>query len=101
MGSQDTSSIASPISSPQHFALSFFNDADGIRTGTKQTVWEITPTVAYQIYPGLTFRVEYRHDESSKRFFEGKGLRNPLPDGPTTRLFSGQDTVAGELLYSF
>jgi hypothetical protein len=79
----------------------FFNDADGVRTGTKQTVWEITPTIAYQIYPGLTFRVEYRHDESSKRFFEGKGLRNPLPDGPTTRLFSGQDTVAGELLYSF
>ena len=79
----------------------FFDDLDGVRTGVKQTLWEITPTIAYQIYPGLTFRAEYRHDESSKRFFEGKGLRNPLPDGPTTRLFSGQDTVAGELVYSF
>lgn len=79
----------------------FFNDADGVRTGLKQTVWEITPTLAYQIYPGLTLRAEYRHDESSKRFFEGRALRNPLSDGPTTHFFSGQDTVAGEILYSF
>jgi Putative beta-barrel porin-2, OmpL-like. bbp2 len=73
----------------------FFNDADGVRTGVKQTVWELTPTVAYQFLPGLTFRAEFRHDESSKKFFEG----HAIPLG--TRLFSGQDTVAWEVLYSF
>ena len=79
----------------------FFNDSDGVRTGRKQTLWEITPTIAYQICPGLTLRAEYRHDESNKRFFEGRAIRDPFADGPTTRLFSGQDTVAGELVYSF
>jgi len=79
----------------------FFDDADGVRTGLKQTVWEITPTLAFQIYPGLTLRAEYRHDESSKRFFEGRALRNPLAGGPTTHFFSGQDTFAGEILYAF
>ena len=69
----------------------FFNDADGVRTGKKQTVWEVTPTIAYQIYPGLTLRGEYRHDESSKRFFERRA----------TRLLPGQDTFAAEILYSF
>jgi hypothetical protein len=69
----------------------FFNDADGVRTGKKQTVWGVTPTIAYQIYPGLTLRGEYRHDESSKRFFERRA----------TRLLPGQDTFAAEILYSF
>jgi hypothetical protein len=69
----------------------FFNDADGVRTGLKQTVWEVTPTLAYQIYPGLTMRAEYRHDESSKKFFENR----------RGGLLSGQDVVAAELIYAF
>jgi hypothetical protein len=73
----------------------FFNDADGIRTGLKQTVWEITPTLTYQIYPGVTLRAEYRHDESSKKFFEGRATATG------TRLFSGQDVVAAEVIYAF
>jgi len=73
----------------------FFNDTDGVRTGVKQTVWELTPTLAYQIWPGLTLRAEYRHDESSRRFFEGRAI--PLG----TRFFPGQDTVAWEMLYAF
>jgi hypothetical protein len=71
----------------------FFNDTDGVRTGAKQTVWEITPTLAYQFLPGLTFRAEFRHDETSRKtpsFFEGR-----------TRFFPGQDVIAGEVLYSF
>lgn len=79
----------------------FFDDVDGVRTGTKQTLWEITPTLTYEILPGLKFRAEYRHDESDKRFFQGVALTNPSPDGPTTRLFQGQDTVAWEFSYSF
>jgi hypothetical protein len=39
--------------------------------------------------------------ESDKRFFQGVALTNPSPDGPTTRLFQGQDTVAWEFIYSF
>jgi hypothetical protein len=75
----------------------FFDDVDGVRTGLKQTVWEITPTLAFQpsLFPGLTVRLEYRHDESSKKFFEGQFI----PTGK--RLFPGQDTFAWEALYSF
>jgi hypothetical protein len=73
----------------------FFNDTDGVRTGKKQTVWELTPTLAYQVWPGLTLRAEYRHDESSRRFFEGRAT------ALGTRVFPGQDTVAWEILYSF
>jgi hypothetical protein len=73
----------------------FFNDTDGVRTGKKQTVWELTPTLAYQVWPGLTLRAEYRHDESSRRFFEGRAT------ALGTRFFPGQDTVAWEMLYSF
>ncbi|HEV8713831.1 MAG TPA: outer membrane beta-barrel protein [Candidatus Binatia bacterium] len=73
----------------------FFDDVDGVRTGLKQTVWEITPTLTYQVWPGLTLRAEYRHDESSKRFFEGPATFLG------TRFFPGQDTVAWEMLYSF
>lgn len=69
----------------------FFNDADGVRTGLKQTVWEITPTLSYQIYPGVTVRAEYRHDNSSKKFFENS----------RGGLLSGQDVVAAELIYAF
>ena len=79
----------------------FFDDVDGVRTGVKQTVWEITPTLAYQLLPGLTLRAEFRHDESSKRFFEGRALSTPVAGGPTTRFFPGQDVVAWEVLYAF
>ncbi|MBI3301060.1 MAG: porin [Deltaproteobacteria bacterium] len=73
----------------------FFDDVDGVRTGVKQTVWEITPTLTYQLLPGLTLRAEFRHDESSKRFFEGPATTSG------TRFFSGQDVVAWEVLYAF
>ncbi len=71
----------------------FFDDVDGVRTGAKQTVWEITPTLTYQFLPGLTFRAEFRHDETSRKtpnFFAGR-----------TRFFPGQDVVAWEVLYAF
>ena len=64
-------------------------------------MWEITPTLAYQFLPDCTLRAEFRHDESSKRFFEGVALRHPVLGGPTTRLFPGQEIVAWEVLYAF
>jgi hypothetical protein len=75
----------------------FFDDVDGVRTGVKQTVWEITPTLTFRpwLFPGLTVRLEYRHDESSKKFFEGRAI----PSG--RRFFSGQDAFAWEAIYAF
>jgi hypothetical protein len=55
------------------------------------TVWEITPTVSYQLTNGLLWRNEYRHDESNKQIFEKSG-------GNFVR---GQDTLATELVYAF
>ena len=79
----------------------FVDDVGGVITGVKQTLWGITSTLTYQIYPGLTLRAEFRHDESNKRFFEGRVLARPVVGGPTTRFFPGQDVCAWEALYSF
>ena len=75
------------------FALrgEWFADMDTVRTGVRQDLWELTPTLTYTIAEGLLARFEYRHDESSKKFFENhKG-----------NLLSGQDIFAGELIYAF
>jgi len=55
------------------------------------TVWEITPTVSYQLINGLFWRTEYRHDESNKQIFERSG----------PYFVRGQDTLATELIYAF
>ncbi len=75
----------------------YFNDPDGVRSGFTAPgrapgvgVWEITPTLAYQVTKGLLARIEYRHDEADQPFFD-KGARTQ----------SGSDTLAGELLYAF
>lgn len=83
-------------------ALSFalraeiFDDPDGTRSlyqapgfGPGVTVWEITPTVAYQITNGLLGRVEYRHDEADKPFF-----------GKEDRFQHGSDTIAFNFIYA-
>lgn len=67
-----------------------FDDTDGARTGVKQTVWEVTPTVGFQLTKHVLTRFEYRHDESSKGYFQKQdGLQN------------GSDTVAGEIILAF
>jgi hypothetical protein len=78
-----------------------FVDSDGTRglnnvpnpnlASNAGTVWEITPTVSYQLTSGLLWRGEYRHDESNKQFFQKSG-------GNFVR---GQDTLATELVYAF
>jgi hypothetical protein len=79
------------------FRVEFFDDVDGVRTGRKQTVWEITPTLTFQptLFPGLSVRLEFRHDESSKKFFEG------VATAAGSRFFSGQDTFVWEAIYAF
>ena len=81
-----------------------FDDPDGFRTGFTEpgrgpgaTFWEVTPTVAYKITDGLTWRAECRHDESDKRFFD-KDNRDVSHGGRGQR---GQDLVATELIYAF
>jgi hypothetical protein len=69
----------------------WFSDMDATRTGLAQDLWEITPTLTYSIAEGLFARFEYRHDESSKKFFE-----NHRGD-----FLSGQDVFATELIYAF
>jgi hypothetical protein len=69
----------------------WFSDMDATRTGVKQDLWEITPTLTYSIAEGLFARFEYRHDESSKKFFENH----------RGGLLSGQDVFATELIYAF
>jgi hypothetical protein len=83
-------------------ALSFalraelFDDPDGVRSlfqaggfGPGVTVWEITPTVSYQITNGLLGRFEYRHDEADKPFF-----------GKQDTFQNGSDTIAFNFIYA-
>jgi len=76
-----------------------FDDPDGVRTafqepgfGPGATFWEVTPTVAYKITNGLTWRSEYRHDESDKRFFDKNNRVSAI---------RGQDLIETELIYAF
>ncbi len=69
----------------------WFSDEDGTRTGTKQDLWEITTTLKWQVGEHLQARLEYRHDESSKRAFEKKN-----------GFFRGdQNTFGAEIAYVF
>lgn len=46
-----------------------FNDRDGLRTGTAQTVKDITLTQEVKLVNNLITRFEYRRDFSNQRFF--------------------------------
>ncbi len=81
------------------FRVEVFDDPDGVRTafqefgyGPGATFWEVTPTISYRITDGLTWRTEYRHDESDKHFFDKDNH---------TAFHRGQDTLATELLLYF
>jgi hypothetical protein len=70
----------------------WFDDPDGIKTGLYNgaTLWEVSPTLTYWLNDHLMFRVEYRHDESSKPLF-------PADNGNTWR---GQDVISTEFLFT-
>jgi hypothetical protein len=76
-----------------------FRDAAGARThaagtGSPITLYGITATAQYKIRKGLMSRVEYRHDQASRKAFAATG------DGtvPTSR---SQDTITIVLDYLF
>ena len=53
--------------------IEFFNDRDGLATGTKQTVKEITLTGEYRLNSWLVSRLEFRNDWSDQPFFGQSG----------------------------
>lgn len=69
----------------------WFDDSDGVRTGMRQHLWETTLTGRYLLTEHLYARLEYRHDESSRRAFAaGQG-----------KLLSGQDILGFAFGYVF
>ena len=78
-----------------------FQDKDGARTGTAQTLWEITQTLSNKIpqVSGLLGRLEYRHDNSSQNFFTNNNFVDPATG--VQHLWHGQDTLSANMIYSF
>ncbi len=66
----------------------YFNDKDGVRTGTEQKLKEITITPEIRLAEGLVLRPEYRHDWSDKDVF----------DSATN---DSQDTIALGVMYTW
>jgi outer membrane murein-binding lipoprotein Lpp len=78
-----------------------FDDKDGSRTGTAQTLWEITQTLSYKVpgVTGLLARLEYRHDNSSQNFFSNNNFVNPVTSAQ--HLWHGQDTLTANAIFAF
>jgi hypothetical protein len=79
--------------------VGFFDDTDGVRTlavapAARVELYDVTATLQYKIWRGLVGRLEYRHDEASRRVFK---IETPGP-APTSR---AQDTLTLALHYLF
>ncbi len=86
----------------------YFRDSDGVRTGIRQTLGEVTLTLNYKIANGLLWRLEYRHDESNASpFYTNRGTPASFASLVNQGLYapvytiSGQDTLEGAMIYSF
>jgi hypothetical protein len=64
----------------------YFDDKDGVRTGTVQKLKEVTVTPEIRLANGLILRPEYRHDSSNTESFENSTKKS-------------QDTIALGALY--
>ena len=69
----------------------YFNDRDGVRTGTRQELKEITLTADFTVAKNLVVRPEYRHDWSDQQAF----------DGNQTLDKKSQDTIALGVMYTW
>lgn len=78
-----------------------FDDQDGARSGTHQTLWEITQTFTYKVpdVTGLLVRAEYRHDQGNEHVFTNNNFVNPTTGDQ--HLWRGQDTLLGAVLFAF
>ena len=68
----------------------YFDDKDGVRTGTVQKLKEVTVTPEIRLSGGVILRPEYRHDWSDKQSFDIVG-------GAATK--KSQDTIALGVMY--
>ncbi len=77
-----------------------FDDQDGSRSGTHQTLWEVTQTFTYKVpdVTGLLVRAEYRHDQSNNHVFTNNNFVDPTLG---QHLWRGQDTLLGAILFAF
>jgi hypothetical protein len=66
----------------------YFKDDDGARTGTEQSVKEITITPEFRIAKNLLIRPEYRHDWSDEKSFDSGSSKS-------------QDTIALGVMYTW
>ena len=78
----------------------YFSDPQGVRSsetiapGNNVDLFEVTLTVEYKIWRGLVGRLEYRHDEASRKAFS-------LQDHGLTPTSHAQDTISLALYYQF
>lgn len=88
----------------------WFRDADGARTGERQTLGEVTETLNYKVpgVTGLLGRLEFRHDESSaKPFFSNELLPATAANisagvaGLPAHTYAGQNTLLAAAIYTF
>ncbi len=70
----------------------YFNDHDGVRTGIKQAMKEITITPEIRLANGITVRPEYRHDWAGENTFDSH-------HDITSK--KSQDTIALAVMYSW
>ena len=68
-----------------------FKDPDGVRTGTPQTLKELTLTPEFKIAKDLIVRPEYRHDWSNRDSFDKDAAGTPRK--------KAQDTIALGVMY--
>lgn len=64
----------------------YFDDKDGVRTGTAQKLKEVTVTPEIRLNGGVVLRPEYRHDISNEKSFDNGTKKN-------------QDTIALGAMY--
>jgi hypothetical protein len=78
----------------------YFSDPQGVRSsetiapGNNVDLFGLTLTVQYNIWRGLVGRVEYRHDEASRKAFS-------LQNHGTMPTSHAQDTISFDLYYLF
>jgi Putative beta-barrel porin-2, OmpL-like. bbp2 len=88
------------------FATRFewFRDSQGVRTGLRQTLFEVTETLNYKVplVNGLLARLEYRHDASNwNPFYSSDNLLPGTPFLVPSHTYDGQDTLLAAAVYTF
>ncbi|MGO9061578.1 MAG: hypothetical protein ACLQU2_30015, partial [Candidatus Binataceae bacterium] len=82
----------------------WFRDGQGVRSGLRQTLFEVTETLNYKVplVNGLLARLEYRHDASNEHPFYSNDPLVVTPAGIfPTHTYTGQDTILAAAIYQF